>query len=68
MKEYIDLHTLPCVKQTAGKKLLQKHRERSPVLCDELEGWGKRRVVRTGGDMSILAAESRSCTTTTSTM
>lgn len=37
-KSSTDIHTLPCVKQSASGKLLS-NTEPSLALCDNLEGW-----------------------------
>ena len=58
----IDICILTCVRQRASGKLLCGHRELSPGLCDNLEGWdgvpgwGK---VEEGGDRCVLVADSR---------
>ena len=44
------------------------HRELSPALCDDLEGWGGRwgeREPHEGGDIRILIADSHCCTAET---
>lgn len=65
-----DIHAPPCVKQIASRNLLYVHHGRSPVLCDDLEGWdgvGAGKQTQDGGDICIHGADSLSCMAATNT-
>ena len=64
----VDVHTLPCVKETASGKLLY-HRKLSSVLCDDLDGWdkGANRGIQEGEDICKCIAGSLHCTAETNT-